>query len=495
MNKNNKKILSPYELEEYANGGDFFNIMKAASPLVSLIPGVGTIAGPIMAGVGAIGGAVSNSITQQDQLDAQKQEQQKLAFNKNLDPRYLQGYEDGGSITEMPTTNAGVDSIPTDAQGNPASSSGREAIAMTDSGEVIWNGYVFSDKLGFSNKAKTVLKRYKLRLGDDFSGKDRISKEQMNRELSDLADEQELYKTNNNIKDSSEGYASGGGIHIKESNVGSFTSAATRRGMGVQEFANQVMSHKEKYSPEMVKKANFAVNSKSWNKLEGGGPVFKFDPFSVDKTMPSDDELNTLLQPQSSTVTSPKSINPDMFALVGNLATAGAQGLVAASAKQEDFTPTSYVPDKLNLSPERDSIERDAITSRRLLLNKYRNNKSAQIAGLASVNDQVASSMSRSYLGEEQYNTQANNTQRQFTAQSLDKQKELREMERGATASSTSAMIGNAGAAVNQYYTDRSKRAQEKSMLKIMEDGSQYLISTDESGRPVAFPIKPNNIK
>lgn len=49
------------------------------------------------------------------------------------------------------------------------------------------------------------------------------------------------------------------GIHIKPSKRGTFTAAAKRRGMGVQEFARKVLSApKGKYSSAMRKKANFA---------------------------------------------------------------------------------------------------------------------------------------------------------------------------------------------------------------------------------------------
>ena len=51
-----------------------------------------------------------------------------------------------------------------------------------------------------------------------------------------------------------------GGIYIKPSKRGSFTAAADKRGLGVQEFASKVMSNKANYSPAMVKKANFARN-------------------------------------------------------------------------------------------------------------------------------------------------------------------------------------------------------------------------------------------
>ena len=61
-----------------------------------------------------------------------------------------------------------------------------------------------------------------------------------------------------------------GGIKIKPSKRMTFTSAANKRGLGVQEFAQQVMSNKAGHSPAMVKKANFARNSAGWKKQSGG---------------------------------------------------------------------------------------------------------------------------------------------------------------------------------------------------------------------------------
>ena len=58
----------------------------------------------------------------------------------------------------------------------------------------------------------------------------------------------------------------GGGIHIKPSKRGTFTAAATKHNMGVQEFASKVLKNKDSYSPAMVKKANFARNASKWNK-------------------------------------------------------------------------------------------------------------------------------------------------------------------------------------------------------------------------------------
>jgi len=61
-------------------------------------------------------------------------------------------------------------------------------------------------------------------------------------------------------------YKKGGSIHIAENKKGTFTAAATKHGKSVQGFANQVLSHKENYSPTMVKKANFARNASKWKK-------------------------------------------------------------------------------------------------------------------------------------------------------------------------------------------------------------------------------------
>ena len=65
-----------------------------------------------------------------------------------------------------------------------------------------------------------------------------------------------------------------GGIYIKPSKRGTFTAAAKKRGMGVQEFASKVLANKEDYSPAMVKKANFARNASRWKKEYGGNMIY-----------------------------------------------------------------------------------------------------------------------------------------------------------------------------------------------------------------------------
>ena len=69
-------------------------------------------------------------------------------------------------------------------------------------------------------------------------------------------------------------FANGGGIHIDPSKRGTFTAAASRHGMGVQEFAAHVHAHPENYSPAMRRKANFARNAAKWH--DAGGPLNMF---------------------------------------------------------------------------------------------------------------------------------------------------------------------------------------------------------------------------
>lgn len=68
-------------------------------------------------------------------------------------------------------------------------------------------------------------------------------------------------------------FKEGSEIHIKEKNKGKFTQSAKQHGMGVQEFASHVLNNKDKYSPTLVKRANFAHNAKAWKHQKGGEMV------------------------------------------------------------------------------------------------------------------------------------------------------------------------------------------------------------------------------
>lgn len=81
-----------------------------------------------------------------------------------------------------------------------------------------------------------------------------------NRVVNNYNSEAIQLNNNNSLLRKSTLLGNGGKIYIKPSKRGTFTAAAKKRGLGVQEFASKVLANKDKYSPAMVKKANFARN-------------------------------------------------------------------------------------------------------------------------------------------------------------------------------------------------------------------------------------------
>lgn len=75
--------------------------------------------------------------------------------------------------------------------------------------------------------------------------------------------------TEREVSDMNE-YKNGGSIHIKKKNKGKFTESAKKAGMGVQEYARHVLANKERYSPTLVKRANFARNATKFKHDLGG---------------------------------------------------------------------------------------------------------------------------------------------------------------------------------------------------------------------------------
>ena len=101
----------------------------------------------------------------------------------------------------------------------------------------------------------------------DYNNHRRITEEEAKQRAKEYATKKKVnryvntfnsYVGNNEFKD-------GGSIHIAPSKRGTFTAAATKHGMGVQEFASKVLRNKDDYSPSLVKKANFARNASKWN--------------------------------------------------------------------------------------------------------------------------------------------------------------------------------------------------------------------------------------
>lgn len=180
-------------------------------------------------------------------------------------PGMMTYIDNGGTHEENPLGGVPVG---VDPQGTPN---------LVEEGETIFNDYVFSNRLEVPKEAKKLLglkgkKKYTFAEASKYLNKeaeerpnDQISENGLEDSLAKLMGIQEIVKQNNeqNIM------AEGGNIHIAENKKGTFTAAATRHHMGVQEFANKVLANKDNYSPAMVKKANFARNASKWHALGG----------------------------------------------------------------------------------------------------------------------------------------------------------------------------------------------------------------------------------
>ena len=153
---------------------------------------------------------------------------------------------------------------------------------LAEEGAVIFNDYVFSNRL---RVPKAVREKYKLRgqkemtFADAAKKAQKESEERPNDPISQRGLEDIMYKLMTEqeaIRESRQQkkYSEGGRIYIAPSKKGTFTAAASKHGMGVQEFASKVLANPEDYSPAMRKKANFARNASKW-KHAYGGHLFK----------------------------------------------------------------------------------------------------------------------------------------------------------------------------------------------------------------------------
>lgn len=149
---------------------------------------------------------------------------------------------------------------------------------LVEEGEVIFNDYVFSNRL---RVPKAVREKYKLRgqkemtFADAAKKAQKESEERPNDPISQRGLEDIMYRLMTEqeaIRESRQQrkYSEGGRIHIAPSKKGTFTAAASKHGMGVQEFASKVLANPEDYSPAMRKKANFARNASKWKHAKGG---------------------------------------------------------------------------------------------------------------------------------------------------------------------------------------------------------------------------------
>lgn len=160
-------------------------ILSGAGSIIGAIPGIGTIAGPILSLAGsAINGMQQGkadkaaAASEQAIIDAKAKADAKSQYDNNLATRNtnlfsqkdinygatfamggnLMPMEDGLNITKLPRGankhTEGIGGVPVDAKGNPTKMSRMSAVGMVEGGELIYNGFVFS------NNDKMKLKKH-----------------------------------------------------------------------------------------------------------------------------------------------------------------------------------------------------------------------------------------------------------------------------------------------------------------------------------------------
>ena len=221
--------------------------MQGIGSLASNIPGVGGLIG---AGVNLVGGLVNaafgSNINKEfvNQTEAQARQQSNYVSGASDNAALLSDWSSLSFLGDINKSDVGSD-------GWFSNKAGRE----TDRLNTLVDEANMRALASISNTAENIDKQNDLMLMANYSAYGGPIDMKYTGVMSPFG---------NQFKD--------GGIYIKPSKRGTFTSAAKKRGMGVQEFASKVLANKEDYSPAMVKKANFARNASKW-KHDDGGPL------------------------------------------------------------------------------------------------------------------------------------------------------------------------------------------------------------------------------
>lgn len=210
------------------------NTISGLSGLASAIPGpVGTIAS---AGLGLVGGLTN-----------------RMFGSKMNDSNIAKVEQNINQLNSFQSNASDYDTLTSNYLSAP--------VGMTFN-----NSYIGKDGW-FSNKAKNKANDLRQQIN---TGNTWVQNSLANNALN-IQNQQMTNLLSNYAAYGGQLYGKGGTIHIKPSKRGTFTAAATKHGMGVQEFASRVLANKDNYSPAMVKKANFARNASKWH--DEGGPL------------------------------------------------------------------------------------------------------------------------------------------------------------------------------------------------------------------------------
>lgn len=405
-------------------------------------------------------------------------------------------------------------------------------------------------EMSFAKKATLIMNKYKRRLGDDFTKEDQLARQAMDIELNQLKAEQEMVKANQQFDQEFEDFemATGGQIKIKPSKRGTFTAAAKKRGLGVQEFADKVMANKSEYSTAMVKKANFAKNAAKWKKEYGGSLLPKAqtgldlnaftevaqyynDPdianlltTGADPTIPQDfstypittvgntvTSINDVIDEEDEVVPEGTYYNPSLGGVSAiPLATSIAGNLLMrgqATPRKVDFEKVR--PQEISLAAERSEARRDAELARLTGLRTARGlglsagaTATLGTAGLADIDRVKGARIGKSYLQEELANVQSKERADRINAELAAREEMFNVAAEESARTTKEQAIQNILADVGTYFGDVQKAKRYNQLYQqipgttsLYEDPEQDIVDQLLFGKRPTIKQDPNKYK
>jgi len=403
-------------------------LKTVAGGAASLIPGIGPAIGvPLMgAGMGEIG---------QHFMDKEQQVPQQSMWQPSIQPNYLPTFQGGGDLGMKSNVYADYDvgqdhsgpdeGIEIDAMGQPVAMSGGEGVALTEKGEVSFNGQVFSDKSKlpghkdktFADEAKRVVKKYKFYLGEKLDKVHPMSQKALERELSKLFEIQEAKKGNMMHKDEVEQMMQEQQMAM-EQQMQQGQEQGMEQGMGqeeqmAQDPMMQQMAMEQQQGGGMPMEEGMPMMRRGGYlpKLSGGDALWQGVPYTtpeVDNSVP---------------------LRAD-WKRTGQAIGTGLVGPIAGLAKSFLDKPQSLnlprmTANKMNLAPARlaaDNAISTGLSGAKRTISRNAPTRGALQAGMVGASAEAArnkaDNFTQSMLAEQQYNLQAQSQADQFNLQS-----------------------------------------------------------------------------
>ena len=347
----------------------------------------------------------------------------------------------------------------------------------------------------YADQANKIIKRYKLRLGENLDKHDPLAMKGLEQELNALKGEQEAFK-----------------LKQQEDNFNNqFFDNNNDNNLPQYEFGNNDPPYSNKIAGEYIvddddinndiqsvgnisninnnfSYSNYANNSPFFNEDRFGIKIQGIDNTSKPWAMMSDFErntaLNTNIQGEQRDIVNPEISDTDRGLTPYNPTLGGASpislaaglagnALLYKSAKPSDINYDRVSAEEIDLSPEREEAKRQADLTRNISLRNARGlglNAGAAAtlatASQADIQGKLGSSLEKSYLNEALSNAQSKQRADQINTNISMREQDSRLREKDAVDSIKQQAIQGAIGNMNTYFSDVQKGRQYNAYLE-----------------------------